>query len=298
MIGIFFGLLTAVFFASGSILVRLGQRTRPDDDGIFMTVLVNVLVLGAAAAFVDPPEWDTAGIVALIIGGIIGTVLGRGFLLRSVRLIGPSRASSFVTGVPVVAAVGGWIFLNETITWLEALGGAITIAGFWWLAKARTSTIGGTGTKEVPLWYYAVAAGAPLFFGAAFVLRKYGLELYPNSYLGAFIGAASAFPIIVLIDAYRGKLRERVRSNFQGIPWWFVAGGVTTAAALLSQFTAFRYLPAWVVGIFAGTQGIWAMILSSIFLRGDDHIDRNAVGGVVLSAVGVIIISIQQGLGG
>ncbi len=296
LIGPAFGLLTAVFFAAGSILARIGQRTRPDDDGVFMTVLVNVAVLFLATLFVKPPEWNRQGIVALIIGGVIGTVLGRTSLLRTVRLLGPSRASGFVVGTPVVAAIGGWIVLGESITLIEGIGGTITLVGFWLLARARST--GNLTNEKPPVWYYLVGLGAPVFFGTAFVFRKYGLNLYPDSYRGAFIGAASAFPIIVLIDAFRGQLGERIRSNFQTANWWFVAGGVATAGALLSQFTAFSYLPAWVVGIFAGTQGIFAMVLSKAFLKHDDHLDRTAIISVVLSTIGVVIISWSQGVGG
>lgn len=295
LIGPAFGLLTAVFFAAGSILARIGQRSRPDDDGVFMTVLVNVAVLYLATLFVKPPEWNREGIVALIIGGIIGTVLGRTSLLRTVRLLGPSRASGFVVGTPVVAAIGGWIVLGESITLIEGIGGTITLVGFWLLARARST--GNITNEKPPVWYYLVGLGAPVFFGTAFVFRKYGLNLYPDSYRGAFIGAASAFPIIVLIDAFRGQLGERIRTNFQTVNWWFVAGGVATAGALLSQFTAFSYLPAWVVGIFAGTQGIFAMVLAKVFLRHDDRLDRTAVISVALSTVGVVIISWSQGIG-
>lgn len=296
LIGPAFGLLTAVFFAAGSILARIGQRSRPDDDGVFMTVLVNVAVLYLATLFVKPPEWNREGIVALIIGGIIGTVLGRTSLLRTVRLLGPSRASGFVVGTPVVAAIGGWIVLGESITLIEGIGGTITLVGFWLLARARST--GNLTSEKPPVWYYLVGLGAPVFFGTAFVFRKYGLNLYPDSYRGAFIGAASAFPIIVLIDAFRGQLGERIRTNFQTVNWWFVAGGVATAGALLSQFTAFSYLPAWVVGIFAGTQGIFAMVLAKVFLRHDDRLDRTAVISVALSTFGVVIISWSQGIGG
>ncbi|MBK5266299.1 MAG: DMT family transporter [Acidimicrobiia bacterium] len=296
LVGPAFGLLTAVFFAAGSILARIGQRNRPDDDGVFMTVLVNVVVLFLATLFVKPPEWNRQGIVALIIGGIIGTVLGRTSLLRTVRLLGPSRASGFVVGTPVVAAIGGWIVLGESITLIEGIGGTITLVGFWLLARARST--GNLTNEKPPVWYYLVGLGAPVFFGTAFVFRKYGLNLYPDSYRGAFIGAASAFPIIVLIDAFRGQLGERIRTNFQTVNWWFVAGGVATAGALLSQFTAFSYLPAWVVGIFAGTQGIFAMMLSKAFLKHDDHLDRTAIISVVLSTIGVVIISWSQGIGG
>ncbi len=101
----------------------------------------------------------------------------------------------------------------------------------------------------------------------------------------------------MLIDAFRGQLGERIRSNFGEVNWWFVTGGIATAGALLSQFTAFRFLPAWVVGIFAGTQGIWAMVLAKVFLRNDDHLDRVAIVSVALSTLGVVIISWSQGVG-
>ncbi len=66
--GIFFGLLAAFSFSSTSVLVRIGQRTRPDDDGVFMSVLVNVVLLGLVAVFIDWPEWDTGAMVAFVIG--------------------------------------------------------------------------------------------------------------------------------------------------------------------------------------------------------------------------------------
>lgn len=295
VIGPIFGILTAVFFASGAALVRVGQRSRPNDDGVFITVFVNLVILGLVTLFVEPPEWNTEGVVALIIGGIIGTVLGRSFLLRSIRLLGPSRASAFVVGTPVAAAIGGWLLLDETISLIEGFGGLITLTGFWLLARSRST--GNATQTEVPLWHYGVAVAAPLFFGTAFVFRKYGLELYPDSYRAAAIGSLSAFAVLVIIDLVRRNLVDRVKTNFGDISWWFVAGGAATALALLSQFTAFRYLPAWVVGIFAGTQGIWAMVLSKLFLKHDDRIDQAAILSVALSTIGVVIISWQQGTG-
>lgn len=296
MLGVLFGVLTAVFFALGAMFARLGQRTRPNDDGVFLTVFVNLILLSLVTLFVEPPEWNAQGIMALVIGGIIGTVLGRTLLLRSIRLLGPSRASAFVVGTPVAAAIGGWLLLSESISVIEGIGGLITLLGFWLLARARST--GNVAQEEVPLWHYAVAVGAPVFFGTAFVFRKHGLNLYPDSYRAAAIGSVSAFAVLVLIDVLRGNLKERLVTTFGDVSWWFVAGGAATALALLSQFSAFVYLPAWVVGIFAGTQGIWSMILSKLFLRHDDIIDATALFSVVLSTVGVVIISWQQGVTG
>lgn len=291
-IGFGLGLAAAIFFSATSILVRVGQRSRPHDDGVFMTVFVNVVVLGGAAVLVTWPTWDTAAIVSFLIAGVIGTVLGRTALLRGVRLIGPSRSNAFLTGAPVVAALGGWIALNETLEPLEILGGAIAIGGLLWLIRARSGGVG-PDAHATSLRSYLIAAGAPLGFGSAFVFRKWGLDRFDSSLVGAFIGAVAAFVVILAIEAARKKLGPLARANFGNVSWWFVAGGVTTSLALLSQFQAFTYLEAWVVGILQGTQGIWTILLSLIFLKGDERIDAHLIGSVLLVAAGVALISLQ-----
>lgn len=295
--GIVFGLLVAIFFAASSLLIRVGQRESPDDDGVFMTLFVNVVLLGIVAIFVSPPAWDTGAILALIAGGIVGSLLGRSFNLRAVRLIGPSRSSAFVVGTPVVAAVVGWFVLDEAIEPLEAVGGALTIAGLLWLTSARAGPATAADRTRPPPSSYLIAAAAPVFFGTAFVIRKWGLEFFSNALWAAWIGSIAAFLGVAGVELSRGRFAERARSNFRNVNRWFLLAGFTTAAAVLSQFTAFTFLPAWVVGIFAGTQGIFAMGMSVLFLKGDEYFDIGVVGGITLSTLGVTLISLQQGLG-
>ena len=89
------------------------------------------------------------------------------------------------------------------------------------------------------------------------------------------------------------EFRDRIAANVHAIPWWFVAAGVTTSIALLSQFSAFAYLPAWVVGILQATQGIWAIGLGMVFLKGDEHVDWHLMASVALVVSGVVLIGIQ-----
>lgn len=295
-VGIVFGLLVAIFFATSSLLIRVGQRQSPDDDGVFMTLFMNVVVMAVVAIFISPPAWDTGAVLALIAGGIVGSLFGRAFNLRAVRLIGPSRSSAFVVGTPVVAAVVGWFVLDEAIEPVEALGGALTIAGLLWLTRARAAPDTVQRTRP-SLAGYLIAAAAPVFFGTAFVIRKWGLEFFPSALWAALIGSVAAFGGVATVEAFRGNLTERARNNLRTVNKWFLLAGFTTAAAILSQFTAFTFLPAWVVGIFAGTQGIFAMSMSALFLKGDEHFDIGVIGGIVLSSLGVTLISLHQGLG-
>ncbi len=289
--GIVLGLAAAVFFAAASIALRIGQRTRPHDDGLFMTVLVNVVVFALVVPFIDIPPWNIAGVVGLLVGGVVGTVFGRYSNLRSIRLIGPTRANAFLTANPVVSAIVGWIVLNEAVGPVEGLGGALVVYGLMRFIQARATTPALADHQRPSTAGYVFALLAPTFFGIAFVIRKWGLARYDSAVMGAFIGAVAAFFVLNLLYAAGGELRQTWRENFHNVSWWFVLAGVLTGAALLSQFTAFSFLAAWVVGILQGTQGIWTMGLSIVFLGDEEAIDRAVVLNVLIVALGVAIIS-------
>lgn len=292
MIGILLGGAAAAIFAVGSIFFKIGQRTRPDDDGLFLSVLVNVVVLGAIASFLTWPEWDTAGFVGLLAGGLIGTVGGRWSSLKAIRIIGPSRANAFLTANPLVAAAVGWVVLGEGLGLQELIGGILVTVGLLWLIRSRSAPAG-LPSGPAPLTGYLWAIAAPTFFGFAFVVRKWGLTRFPGPVIGTFVGACAALTAISIIHAYSGRLGATVRGNLLRISWWYVGAGLCTTVALLFQFTAFSYLPAWVVGVLQGTQGLWTLLLGWLFLRQEERIDARLVTVVLLVVAGVTLIGLE-----
>jgi drug/metabolite transporter (DMT)-like permease len=300
LIGIVLGLATGALFAAGAVLARVGHRHRPRDDGLLMTILMNVIVLGIISLTVSAPAWSTSGIIGLAIGGVLGTFLGRFANLRGVRLVGATRTSAFMTGTPLVAAVAGWFMLGEEIEPLDAFGGVAVVLGLLALVRARahpTSMIDGVATPADPRTRrlgFIFASAAPLFFGLSFVVKKWGLVRYDDPVIGAFIGTAAALVVVVAGDAIGGRMVQRVRENFRSIPWWFVAAGVAMSGGLLTQFAAFSYLEAWLVGVLQSTQGVFALILGWIFIRAEERIDGWVVTSVLLVAVGVTLIGLQR----
>lgn len=303
--GILLGLASGICFSVASTLARFGMRSRSRDDGVFMSILVNLIVLGGLTPLIDLPAWNTEGVVALAVGGMLGTFGGRATNLRSVRIIGPSRANAFLTGGPLVAAIGGWIVLDERISLVGGFGGLLVLTGLYRILRSRTAAvaIGPSGAplteepepqpRQDPSAGFALAMAAPVLFGLAFVVRKWGLEFYPSAVGGAFIGASAGMTVQLLGDTATGQIRRRLRENLRGIPWWFVGAGVFTSAALISQFLAFGYLPAWIVGLLQGTQVVWTLLLAAIVLRREERIDRNLMVSVLLVFVGVTAITTQ-----
>lgn len=300
MIGVVLGLVTGALFATGSVLARVGQRHRPQDDGLLMTILVNVIVLGAIGLTVTPPAWSTSGVIGLAVGGVLGSLMGRFANLRAVRLVGATRASAFMTGSPLVAALAGWLVLGEQVGALDALGGLIVIAGLLALVRARatpTSMLDGVAApadaRNLRMGFI-FAAAAPVFFGLGFVVKKWGLLRYDDAVLGAMIGSIAALTVVVSLDAFSGRGGRRIRENFGQVPWWFVAAGVAMSGALVAQFVAFEYLEAWLVGVLQSTQGVFALLLGWIFIREEERIDGWVAASVLLVAAGVILIGVQR----
>ncbi len=287
--GYLFGVTSAFCFASGSILFKIGQRTRPDDDGHLVANFFNATLFAIIAMFITWPSWSLSGVIALIAGGIFGTVFGRFSMLRGIRLIGPTRANTFQTATPVTAAIAGWIALGETVSLFEALGGALSIFGLVRIIRSR----GSDGAAEpMPLRFFVIASGAPIFFGLAFVTRKWGLERFPGSVTGAFIGSAAGFFVLSLWESAQGRFMPIVRKTISDPPWTFFVAGILSGAALLTQFRSLSLIDAWIVGILGGMTAIFTPILSKIFLRNDDPITLQLVANIGIVFFGVAIIAI------
>lgn len=301
--GFLLGAAAAAAFGGAAVLNRIGMRHRSNDDGVLMSILVNVAVLGVVVLLTSRPEFDPRGILAFVAAGILGTFLGRTSNLRAVRIIGPARANAFLTTAPLISGIGGWLVLGEEVGIGAAIGGLIVLMGLRLVMRnpgiapppppstGPAITLPATAGSRIS--GYLLAVGGACFFGMAFVMRKLGTVWFPSAIVGAFVGAVSALVIVTIVDSYRGQIRRRWQENVRSIPWWFVAGGVATSAALLLQFSAYFYLPAWTVSLLQGTQVLWTLLWSYFFLRGEEHLTLRLLWGVLLVVAGVSIVALQ-----
>ena len=294
LVGIVLGLAAALFFGSASVLLRIGMRTAPQDDGLFMTIVVNVVLLGAIGVFVPKPVWDLGSVAVLAAAGLIGAAAGGFAFARAVRLIGASRTSVFMNGSPIITAAAGWIILDESVGLADALGAILVMASLTHLVRTRSTAeqVPGTLTAQLPIWaWYLVASAAPILLGLALVLRKWGLESFDSVVFGALIGSVAALFALTIIDYGTGRLRQRISDNFVEANWWYIGAGVAISLALLSQFWAFAFAPVWVIGVLQGTQALWVLILGHAFLRREERVDATVIIAALVVVAGVVLIS-------
>lgn len=311
------GLASAALFGLNAVFVKIGMRRRSVDNGHFMSILVNVLLLGTAMLWTNLPKWSWIGFIAFVLAGLMTSWLGRGTSFMAIRLLGPARQGAILMSAPLFAAIIGWLFLGEAITLLQATGGTIISVGILILLRSRMNQrndpqevvvgeMGQSAAVELPggrsvrlrtairhddfTRGFVVATISAFFFGAGFVARKWGFSHFPSAVGGAFLGTCTALPMILLRTTVQRDLRRLLDDNFREIPWWFVAAGTASSLALFLQFSAFDYLPAWIVSLLLGTQAVWTMAWTSIFLRTDERISRELIFsvGCVVFGVGIM----------
>lgn len=92
---------------------------------LFVTVLLAVLVL--ALGTWTAPGWPVAAVLAL--SGVVGILIGDTFNFAAVGRIGPRRAGAIFALNAPMAAVMGWLLLDEALPFRGVLGIGLTAAG-------------------------------------------------------------------------------------------------------------------------------------------------------------------------
>lgn len=136
LIGDFYGLVTAVFFAGYFLSVRIARRNAGTARVMFYSSSVTSVCL-AVMALIAENSFLPAGVTGLLV--LIGLALtahalGQGLLTFSLGFL-PAAFSSLVIFLEAVAAAAfGWLILAEALSAAQFLGGALIMLG---IAQAR-----------------------------------------------------------------------------------------------------------------------------------------------------------------
>ncbi|MBK7172550.1 MAG: DMT family transporter [Bacteroidales bacterium] len=157
--------------------------------------------------------------VWLSLSGIIGFVIGDYCLFKSFILIGARVSMLVMTLAPILAALVGWIFLSDTISYLEMAGMALTMAGIAMVIFVRVPSEGTGKVKQMklalPLQGIVLAVIAAAGQGIGLVISKYGMKNYdPFSsaqirVFAGFIGFALLFTILRKWNEVPASIRNR-----------------------------------------------------------------------------------------
>lgn len=272
----------AFCFALALILTQFGLRTMPSwRSPLYSIGGALVVAWSAALLFVD---WRSFNLdAALIFAGVgcIFPVVVSILAVRSNERLGPAVAGAVGNVTPIFAVLGAVLFLGEHLGLLQLAGLAMVVGGVALLALR-----GGTGGRHWSVWVLGLPLAAALVRGAIQPAIKTGLALWPEPLAAAAIGYALSTVVIVSLVGRRA-LREgpAIRSGVL----WFLAVGFANGSATFLLYAALGLGSITVVAPLVALFPLMGVVMSWIFLRGEQ---LHAIGllGILVSVAGVILL--------
>lgn len=307
--GTLFALLSALLWASYNLAVLRGRDQFDPGAGYLLTLAMNA---GATALFTLLPlpgagaaGRSAAALACFVLAGLSTTLLGRWLYFASVYAIGPSRASAWKNASPAYTLLVGWLLLNER-PGLPTLAGVVaTVGGMLALARdqmrvgglegqgeassGRPSQGPASGNARAGLLY---GIGSALAFASGILLRKAGLNLWPDAAMGSAIGAWSALMGWLPVAVRRGDHRTLLTARPAGMRFFLLAG-VFSSMAQLFIFLSLRLAPSAVAHAVSSLEPIFTVMLSRWLLHGRERLTRGMLKAVAVSTLGVVLVSIR-----
>jgi drug/metabolite transporter (DMT)-like permease len=272
----------AFCFALALILTQFGLRTMPSWRSPLYSIGGALVVAWLAAVlFVDWRRFNLDA--ALIFAGVgcIFPVVVSILAVRSNERLGPAVAGAVGNVTPIFAVLGAVLFLGEHLGLLQLAGLAMVVGGVALLALR-----GGTGGRHWSVWVLGLPLAAALVRGAIQPAIKTGLALWPEPLAAAAIGYALS-SVVILSLVGRRALREgpAIRSGVL----WFLAVGFANGTATFLLYAALGLGSITVVAPLVALFPLMGVVMSWIFLRGEQ---LHAIGllGILVSVAGVILL--------
>lgn len=289
-------LLPAVLWGFSPILSKRGMAGGGSSlQASLMVVAVDSTLYALALLATQGPSAGsglTPAAAGLFLGaGVVGTAVGRLAVFVGVDRVGASVNSAVISTRPLFAGLLAVLVLDESVTWVTAVGILVLVVGLAVLAVSRGGDLGGWRPRDL---LFPLAAAVA--FGAGNVARKYGLDAFGGVSVLEAVALNEVGAMVALggyaLAAGRGDVLEAPRRTYA----YFAASGTFTAVALLSLFAALELGRVVVVDPLAATAPLFTALFAAVLLRDLERVTGQLVAGAVLVVVGVVLIVVEPGL--
>jgi transporter family protein len=217
-----------------------------------------------------------------IASGVFASGFGRLFNYISVDRLGVSVSGALVGISPLLTTILAIIFLGEIVS-ISTILGAIFIVGGVFVISYQGEGFKWSRNLSFPL----ISA---IFYSLSGIVRKIGLNIQPNSLLGAQIGSfAGLLSYIIYLTASRNL--DQIKTNKNGL-MYFIGSGIVISIAWIAMFNALMIGNVSVVSSIIGGYPLFSLVLSYIALKGTEDFGLNVILGSLIIVIGVVIISL------
>jgi drug/metabolite transporter (DMT)-like permease len=293
-LGDLFTVASTLCFASSNITVARGNRPGTEDNGAFVSLLITTAIAGAAwcvEGLVRGFEPVTPRAVLWFAGaGVFTAFVGRVFFYAAIQRVGAMRSSTTKRLIPFFAVMLGVGVLGERLTYGMAFGMVLILASFAVLLKSgRLAPAPGEARGRINSGYVYGAVSA---FGYAFgyLLRKMGLAVAHDAFLGAAVGCFVGAVLFVATAGFNRDYARAVRATFARPNPWLVAAGVLSSAGQIFYFLALNFSPMARVALVSSMEVFVTLALGATFLRRSESVSASLLLAAGLGFAGAVCV--------
>lgn len=289
---VLFGVLAAVFWGLSPALSKRGFTT----GGTPLLASLMLVIFGTIGLWIltvittDFQVIHTAlrptAVGLFVLGGVVGTAIGRLLNYSGVDAVGASVNSAGVATDPVFAVALGIIALGESVTVVQLLGVCLVVTGI-----AITVLSGGGNKKGWSKRALIFPFGSALAYGSGAVVRRLGLTNTSVSPIqAAAINETAALFALGGYALFQLDI-ETVKSASIDSYGYFIIAGIINTVGLVSFFVSIDNGPVVIGSTLAGMSTIITVVTASILLDDVETVTKVTIIGAVVTAIGALLVA-------
>ncbi|MGE4415524.1 MAG: DMT family transporter, partial [Bacteroidales bacterium] len=174
---VIYALLSSIMFGVTFLLVKIGRETASHLSILWITLTVNIFILGLSNLFIDlPKSISLLDLKFFIISGIFAPLLGRLFQFVGMSRLGANTTTALTLTHPLVTVLIGLLFLGESGNIIQIFGAFLIITGSLLIAIFSGSSSNSINYSDHHI-YFLYPLLASLTYGISIALRKLGIDL-------------------------------------------------------------------------------------------------------------------------
>ncbi|HEX7227572.1 MAG TPA: DMT family transporter, partial [Candidatus Binatia bacterium] len=226
---------------------------------------------------------SSPAMIYFVISGCVQPLLARALFYEGITRIGVARAGPLRGTEPFFATIIGVSFLHEQPGALVYLGTILIMTSLWLISGQQG------GAAKWRLLDTAFPISAALISAISQSLRKQGLKILPDPFVAVAIVTTVSLVLFLIFVLTTGRAQS-LRMARQGFSFFLAAALLATSAQVLN-FVALGRGELSVIIPLLNTTPLFTVLLSVLFLRKVETVNRRIVFGALLMFAGIVTIT-------
>lgn len=284
--------LGAVGIAGQVTAVRIGTHEGSTVDVLSVVLLVNLVVFVPVVAVFEFPDYAIApsGLVAFVVAGLLGTLLGRALYYASIERLGASVTEPIKAANPLFAVALAVVLLADPVTGGQAMGVVLIVAGVAWLSKQTVD--GDAALADAPVRALSLPFATAFVFALEPVIVKGAFDAGTSVVLGLAVKTVAAAAGMWAYLRWRNALPTLRDLAHDPNRRWYVLAGLSNSGFLLAYYGALSLAPVSVVVPILQLSPLVVMALSYAFLGQLERVTPGLVAGALVVVCGAVVVTL------